>query len=96
MELTHNSLNYLVGGLALLVVFYIWRVTVWASDAGGYWNLMTGRRPSAEESLAKFAKTAVASQSSASSASSVSSVTHGSAVKTAGVNNPHHEVSLAI
>lgn len=57
---------------------------------------MTGRRPSAEEKLAQFAKTAVASQSSASSA------THASAVKTgvkagvkAGVNNPHHEVRLA-
>lgn len=59
---------------------------------------MTGRRPTAEESLAKFAKTAAASQSSAvssaaSSASAAGSKTTTAKVKKAGANNPHHEVS---
>ena len=40
-----SSLSYLVLSLLAIGAFYAWRFTVWAADAGGYWNLMTGRRP---------------------------------------------------
>ncbi|ORX36764.1 hypothetical protein BD324DRAFT_627093 [Kockovaella imperatae] len=36
-------MTYLVMALAALGAFYGWRFTVWAAEAGGYWNLITGR-----------------------------------------------------
>ncbi|KAL7421717.1 hypothetical protein Q5752_003488 [Cryptotrichosporon argae] len=40
----HRFLVYLILGLFALSGFYVWRFTVWASDVGGYWNLLTGHR----------------------------------------------------
>jgi len=40
-------MTYLTFGLLALVAFYMWRFTVWAHDAGGYWNLVTGQRAAA-------------------------------------------------
>ncbi|KAL1413538.1 hypothetical protein Q8F55_001312 [Vanrija albida] len=37
-------LTYLTLGLLALSAFYLWRFTVWAHNAGGYINLLTGRR----------------------------------------------------
>ncbi|WOO77047.1 uncharacterized protein LOC62_01G000647 [Vanrija pseudolonga] len=37
-------LTYLTFGLLALSAFYLWRFTVWAHNAGGYINLLTGRR----------------------------------------------------
>lgn len=39
-----SSLTYLTLSLGLLAAFYMWRFTVWAANAGGYWNLVTGKR----------------------------------------------------
>lgn len=32
-------------GLVAIGGIYMYRFTVWAADAGGYWNLITGNRP---------------------------------------------------
>ncbi|EIW70766.1 hypothetical protein M231_02579 [Tremella mesenterica] len=40
----NKFLTYLALTLLTLASFYVWRLTVWAADVGGYWNLMTGRR----------------------------------------------------
>ena len=37
---------YSLGGIAVLILaFYTWRLTVWKSDAGGWWNLAMGKKP---------------------------------------------------
>lgn len=70
---TDRSLTYLFLGLVALMAFYTWRFTVWADDAGGYWNLMTGKRQSAAEiQEAKMREQASSVSSAASSASSAS------------------------
>ena len=66
------SLTYMVGGLLLLALFYLWRFTVWAADVGGYYNLITGHRnpPSTGpgEAMLKAAGSAVSAHNSVSSA----------------------------
>ncbi len=39
-----RSLTYMGLGLAAILSFYLYRFTVWAAAAGGYWNLLTGHR----------------------------------------------------
>jgi len=46
----HNTsfkrvIYYLSGAALLFLGFYAWRLTVWKSQAGGWWNLALGRRP---------------------------------------------------
>lgn len=59
---------YLFLGLLALAGFYLWRFTIWANDAGGYYNLLTGNRPSVEHAVRNAAgdaiKTAAASANS--------------------------------
>lgn len=43
-----------------ILAFYIWRVTVWAGEAGGYWALITGHK-----NVAKAAASAAAASLSA-------------------------------
>jgi hypothetical protein len=53
--------------------FYIWRVTVWARDAGGYWSLITGSGVAA-----KSAVSAAASASSLAAAAITTATSSGS------------------
>lgn len=53
----------MVLGLGVVAAFYMYRFTVWAADAGGYWNLVTGARPNrameqAESAMEKAAEVA--------------------------------------
>lgn len=61
-----TSLTYMVLGLALLAAFYTWRFTVWAAQAGGYWNLLSGRTVPPKSSIADTASMASAAASTAS------------------------------
>ncbi|WVN88221.1 uncharacterized protein L203_103422 [Cryptococcus depauperatus CBS 7841] len=65
----NRFLTYLVLSLMALLAFYIWRFTVWAHDAGGYWALMTGYRQPPGAIAAREA----ASAASVSSAAQVTS-----------------------
>jgi hypothetical protein len=56
----------MVLGLALLAAFYTWRFTVWAAQAGGYWNLLSGRTVPPKSSIADTASMASAAASTAS------------------------------
>jgi hypothetical protein len=56
--------NLIILVLAVCAI-YIWRVTVWASDAGGYWNLLFG----GGKSSSAVAVSAAASATSAAAAS---------------------------
>lgn len=69
MELT-SSLTYMVLGLVSLAIFYTWRFTVWAADAGGYWNLLSGRTIPPKSSVQDTASMASAAMQSRSSVSS--------------------------
>lgn len=59
----NRFLTYMVLGLGVVAAFYMYRFTVWAADAGGYWNLVTGARPNrameqAESAMEKAAEVA--------------------------------------
>lgn len=66
LELTELSLSltYLALSLAAIGAIYMYRFTVWAADAGGYWNLITGRRPSPAAGMAQDAMDRAASAAS--------------------------------
>ena len=49
----HTFSHYLTGGAVLLLAFYLWRLTVWKGEAGGWWNLALGRTPGANPMLGK-------------------------------------------
>jgi hypothetical protein len=66
------SLTYMVLGLVALAAFYTWRFTVWAGQAGGYWNLLSGRTIPPKSSVADTASMASAAAASASSGLKVS------------------------
>lgn len=59
----------MVLGLLAIGAYYVWRLTVFAADVGGYWNIVTGKRPSPAHDLAESA--AKAASSAASGASSI-------------------------
>lgn len=40
----HRFNYYLALIAALLLAFYAWRLTIWKAQAGGWWNLMTGKQ----------------------------------------------------
>jgi hypothetical protein len=61
----------MVLGLVALAAFYTWRFTVWAGQAGGYWNLMTGRTATPKSSVADTAAYAASAASSAKSGAKV-------------------------
>ena len=65
-------MTYLVLSLVALAAFYMWRFTVWAADAGGYWNLVTGRH-APPTGVGEAAMAAVAS----ANAKAKSKVSHG-------------------
>lgn len=45
-HMTMKRFNYyLTCGAALVFAFYAWRLTLWKAEAGGWWNLVLGRRP---------------------------------------------------
>lgn len=67
------SLTYLVLGVLAVASLYIWRVTVWARDAGGYWALITGSGVAA-----KSAVSAAASASSIAAAAITTATSSGS------------------
>ena len=53
----------MVIGLLAVAAIYLYRFTVWAAAAGGYWNLITGYRPDpvaqqAESAMQKAAEAA--------------------------------------
>ncbi|ORY34121.1 hypothetical protein BCR39DRAFT_518571 [Naematelia encephala] len=78
-------LTYLVLFLVAIAAFYTYRFTVWAADAGGYWNLVTGRRTSPQPGAVEFAaKVAERAQSAGSTANSYP----GSAVGGGGSGKP--------
>ncbi|CAD6582588.1 MAG: hypothetical protein TREMPRED_003329 [Tremellales sp. Tagirdzhanova-0007] len=64
-------LTYMVFGLLALSGFYVWRVTVWAAEAGGYWALVTGHHhPQTQGSgVGDYAVSAAASAASARASS---------------------------
>ncbi|KAK4689057.1 hypothetical protein P7C73_g1034, partial [Tremellales sp. Uapishka_1] len=67
-DVTMNKfLTYLVLSLLSVAAFYTWRMTVWARDAGGYWNLATGTRPAPGAQVADAISAASAAASSVSS-----------------------------
>ncbi|GHJ88866.1 hypothetical protein NliqN6_5268 [Naganishia liquefaciens] len=74
----NKFMTYLVFGVIAVSSFYIWRVTVWARDAGGYWALITG-----SGAAAKGAASAAASASSAAAAAAAMTATTSSGSKTA-------------
>lgn len=43
----HRFNYYLALAAAVLLSFYVWRLTVWKAEAGGWWNLMLGKQPPA-------------------------------------------------
>ncbi|KLT39848.1 hypothetical protein CC85DRAFT_250460 [Cutaneotrichosporon oleaginosum] len=65
-------LTYLSLGLLALASFYVWRITVWASEVGGYWNLMTGRRDTLVDVVQQEAAKASAREDKFSSVTSAS------------------------
>jgi hypothetical protein len=77
-------MRYLIGGVLAIVAFYVWRMTVWASDAGGYWNLMTGRRAAPADDPANIAKMAASIKASEASAVKSANADSKSAVGGAG------------
>ncbi len=40
----HRFNYYLALGVALLLAFYAWRLTLWKAEAGGWWNLALGKK----------------------------------------------------
>jgi len=62
------SMTYMVLGLVALAAFYTWRFTVWAGQAGGYWNLLSGRTIPPKSSVADTASFAASAASSAKGA----------------------------
>ncbi|TYJ56986.1 hypothetical protein B9479_002265 [Cryptococcus floricola] len=70
----NKFLTYLVLSLLVVLSFYVWRFTVWAHNAGGYWALMTGNHISPAAQAAREAASAASASSSvaAATASSVS------------------------
>jgi len=64
-------MTYMVLGLVALAAFYTWRFTVWAGQAGGYWNLMTGRTATPKSSVADTAAFAASAASSAKAGAKV-------------------------
>ena len=71
------SLTYMVLGLLAIGGIYMYRFTVWAAQAGGYWNLITGHRPNpaavqAQSAMKKAAE--VAGQAAQSGAAKVGKV----------------------
>ncbi|OWZ60194.1 hypothetical protein C356_00205 [Cryptococcus neoformans c45] len=60
----NKFLTYLVLWLLLLFAFYMWRFTVWAHQAGGYWALITGHQMSPAEIAAKEAASSASVSSS--------------------------------
>ncbi|EAL23534.1 hypothetical protein CNBA1810 [Cryptococcus deneoformans B-3501A] len=78
----NKFLTYLVLSLFLLFAFYMWRFTVWAHQAGGYWALITGHHMSPAEVAAKqAASSASASSSVASSTASATTSGHPQKIK---------------
>ena len=77
MELT-RSLTYMVFGLLALSGFYVWRVTVWAAEAGGYWALVTGHHHTQTQGtgVGDYAVSAAASAASARASSKVRFVSY--------------------
>lgn len=63
----------MVLGLVLLAAFYTWRFTVWAAQAGGYWNLLSGRTIPAKSSVQDTASMASAALQSSQSVCSLTS-----------------------
>jgi hypothetical protein len=59
----------LILAVIAVIAFYIWRISVWAGDAGGYWALITGNP---NKAAAIEAKREAAMSASATSFSSVS------------------------
>ncbi|KAI5451590.1 hypothetical protein NCC49_001575 [Naganishia albida] len=80
----NTSMNKFLTNLILVVFalagFYVWRVTVWARDAGGYWNLITGSGTVAKDAAAS----AVAASSLAAAAITSATSTASKAARTAG------------
>lgn len=70
------SMTYMVLGLVTLALFYVWRFTVWAAQAGGYWNLLSGRTLPPKGSVADTASMASSAVSGAKTASAVIGVSH--------------------
>lgn len=63
-------MTYMVLGLVALAAFYTWRFTVWAGQAGGYWNLLSGRTVPPKTGVADTAAYAASAASSAKGAAS--------------------------
>jgi hypothetical protein len=76
LQILTNSMTYMVLGLVALAAFYTWRFTVWAGQAGGYWNLMTGRTATPKSSVADTAAYAASAASSAKSGAKVAVSLH--------------------
>jgi hypothetical protein len=66
----------MVLGLVTLALFYVWRFTVWAGQAGGYWNLISGRTIPPKGSVADTASLASSAVAGAKTASAVIGVSH--------------------
>ncbi|WVQ72599.1 hypothetical protein IAR50_002157 [Cryptococcus sp. DSM 104548] len=105
IDLSMNKfLTYLVISLLVVLGFYVWRFTVWAHNAGGYWALMTGHHVSPAAQAAREAASAASASSSvaAASASSVdkaSSKTGASAIKpkpSQASSNPEEDIQSQI
>ncbi|KAJ9105976.1 hypothetical protein QFC19_003311 [Naganishia cerealis] len=96
-----TSMNKFLTNLLLLVLaiagFYIWRVTVWARDSGGYWALITGTgsaaKAAASSAAAATSIAAAAITSATSTASFLSSKQ--TAARTAGNKAAAHATSGA-
>ncbi|WVQ80504.1 hypothetical protein IAT38_002609 [Cryptococcus sp. DSM 104549] len=73
----NKFLTYLVLSLLAVLSFYIWRFTVWAHDAGGYWALMTGHHKPPAVAAAQASASAAKASVSAEQSSTVTSGTPG-------------------
>ena len=60
--------NLILVVLAICAI-YIWRVTVWASEAGGYWALITGGSGKASAAAAAASATSAVAASMGASQS---------------------------
>lgn len=69
-----TSLTNVLLVVIAISAFYIWRLTIWAEQAGGYWPLLTGSGSSPASSSAAAAATSSAAAAAAYAASNVAGV----------------------